>query len=232
MVDIVVLAIFAVLAFLGFQRGFISSLIGFVGNIAALFLAWLLKGKAAAALDAQFQLIEKFGQSLAKIIPMPEDIGGRLASFDALGSFYTWLESTPLPQSVRSQLINSMQENINSLAQAQYATLLDTFAQVVASYLLLGLTFLGLWLILGILINVVSKFLVSFVHHTPIIGTLDRLGGVAVNLVLAAVVLSVLYGALEVAVEVTSLGEGGWFGVLSDSRILPFLNDLIFPEKI
>ena len=49
MVDIIVLIIFLVLAALGWQKGFVSSLIGFFGNIAALILAWFLKGSVAAS---------------------------------------------------------------------------------------------------------------------------------------------------------------------------------------
>lgn len=232
MVDIIVLAIFLILIFLGWQKGFVSSLIGFIGNIAALILAWFLKSTVSAIIDAKFALTQKWGDTLTHIIPMPEDIAGKMANFDALGSFYTWLESTPLPESVRTQLITSMQDNINSMAQAQFATLLDTFAQVVAGYLLIGLTFLGLWLILSIAINLLSKFFVTFVHHTPIIGTIDRAGGAVINIALGAIVLAVLYGALEVAVEVSALGESGWFEAVSSSKILPFLNNLILPAKI
>lgn len=232
MIDLVIVIIFAIFAFLGYQRGLVSSLIGFFGNILALFCAWFLKDSVAAIIDKQFALSAKFGQNLSQIIPMPEDIGSKMANFDALGSFYSWLESTPLPQGVRSQLIESMQESINSLAQAQYATLLDTFAQVVASYLLIGLCFLGLWFILSILIHFCSKFIVTFVHHTPIIGTIDHLGGVIINLALVAIVLAVLYGVLEVTVEVSSLGSGSWFEALSNSKILPALNNLFFAEKL
>ncbi len=232
MVDIIVLVIFLVLIFLGWQKGFVSSLIGFIGNIAALLLAWFLKSPAADMLDAKFALTPKWGETLSRIIPMPENIAGKMANFDALGSFYTWLESTPLPESVRTQLIAAMQENINAMAQAQFATLLDTFSQVVAKYLLLGLTFLGLWLILSIAITLLSKFFVTFVHHTPIIGTIDRAGGAVINIALGAVVLAVLYGALEVAVEVTALGDSGWFEAVSASKILPFLHNLILPAKI
>ena len=232
MVDIIVLIIFLVLAALGWQKGFVSSLIGFFGNIAALILAWFLKGSVAAILDTQFNLTSKWGETLSRIIPMPEDLAGKMANFDALGSFYTWLESTPLPESVRTQLIASMQDNINAMAQAQFATLLDTFSQVVANYLLIGLTFLGLWLILSIVITLISNFIVTFVHHTPLIGTIDRAGGVVINLALAAIVLAVLYGALEVAVEDTALGKQGWFEAFSSSKILPFLHDLILPAKI
>lgn len=231
-VDLVVIAIFLILIFLGWQRGFVSSLIGFFGNIAALLLAWFLKGNVAALIDSKFMLTAKWGDSLSNIIPMPEELANKMASFDALGSFYTWLESTPLPESVRSQLITSMQEAINSIAQAQFATMLDTFAQVVANFLLIGLTFLGLWLVLSILINVVSKFLVTFVHHTPIIGTIDRIGGAVINIALGVIVLAVLYGALEVGVTAVSLGDSSWFQALSSSKIVPFLHDLILPAKI
>ena len=232
MIDLVVVLIFAVFAFLGYQKGLVSSLIGFFGNILALLCAWAFKDSAAAIIDKQFALSAKFGQNLSQIIPMPEDIGGKMANFDALGSFYSWLESTPLPQGVRSQLIASMQESINNLAQAQYATLLDTFAQVVASYLLIGLCFLGLWLILSLLIHFGSKFIVTFVHHTPIIGTIDHLGGLVINLALVAIALAVLYGVFELAVEVSALGSGSWFDALSQSKILPALHNLFFADKI
>ena len=71
MVDIIVLIIFLVLAALGWQKGFVSSLIGFFGNIAALILAWFLKGSVAASLDTQFNLTSKWGETLSRIIPMP-----------------------------------------------------------------------------------------------------------------------------------------------------------------
>ena len=72
----------------------------------------------------------------------------------------------------------------------------------------------------------------TFVHHTPIIGTIDHLGGLVINLALVAIVLAVLYGVLEVAVEVSALGSGSWFDALSQSKILPALHNLFFADKI
>ena len=191
MLDIILIVIFLLAFVLGYRKGLVSSLIGFIGTIAAFGLAFFMADDVAKYLSKTYGWGNTIAQKIASILPMPETLATQSADFGNLGAFYTWVETLPLPDSVRMNIVNSMNDYIGGLSIGVYANMLDSFSQVVAEYILIGLTFLALWLFLWIIIKFFSKLLVSVIHHTPIIGQIDSIGGALVMLILCILVVAV-----------------------------------------
>jgi len=233
MLDIILIVIFLLAFVLGYRKGLVSSLIGFIGTIAALGLAFFLADDVAKYLSRTYGWGDTIAQKIASVLPMPETLAVQSADFGNLGSFYTWLESLPLPNSVRMNIVTSMKDYIDGLSVGVYANMLDSFSLVVAEYILIGLVFLVLWLVLWVVIKFFSKLLVSVIHHTPIIGQIDSIGGALVMLVLCVVVVAVVYNALEMLIQISALGQNGALvDFLHQSKIMPFLKGILAPYTL
>ena len=97
MLDIVLAVIFIGAAITGFRKGFLKSLIGLFGNIAALIASYKLSASVALQIDAQFGAVAMIAEKIRGILPMPESFSGVMASFEGMGQLYTYLESSFLP---------------------------------------------------------------------------------------------------------------------------------------
>lgn len=217
MLDLVLLGIILVAAIYGFRLGLMKSLIGLLGNLIALFLGYTLAKPTAEWIQLQFQTGDTLAEYIKKILPMPEDFSEMVASMDGLGKLYSYLESSPLPRALQENILTNVQIQINAMDQGAFLTMADTVAQTVAQGLLQGLCFIGLWLIFCLCLTFLGKIFVGFIHHIPVIGFLDRLGGLAVTVFLVVLTITVLYSGICIL----GLGEEG---ILAESELLGFLS--------
>lgn len=217
MVDLILLAIILIAAIYGFRLGLMKSLIGLLGNILALFLGYILAKPASEYIQQQFQTIDTLAEYIKNVLPMPQDFSEMVASMDGLGKLYTYLENSPLPEGLQESILTNVQLQINEIGQGAFITMADTVAQTVAQALLQGLSFIGLWLFFCLVLTFFGKIFAGFIHSLPVIGLLDRLGGLAVTVFLVVLTISVLYSGICIL----GLGEES---VLAESEILTFLS--------
>ena len=136
---------------------------------------------------------------------------------DGLGKLYSYLENSPLPKGLQENILTNVQLQINEIGQGAFITMADTVAQTLAQGLLQGLSFIGLWLIFCLFLTFFGKIFAGFIHSLPVIGLLDRFGGLAVTVFLVVLTVTVLYSGICI------LGLGNQ-GVLAESDILSFLS--------
>ena len=79
MLDIVLAVIFIGAAITGFRKGFLKSLIGLFGNIAALIASYKLSASVALQIDAQFGTAAMIAQKIRGILPQ---YGGKVDVVD------------------------------------------------------------------------------------------------------------------------------------------------------
>lgn len=217
MLDIVLAVIFIGAAITGFRKGFLKSLIGLFGNIMALIASYKLSAPVAQAIDAQFGAAAFIAQKIRGILPMPEDFSDVMASFEGMGQLYTYLENSILPDSIKESILAAVQQQVDAVGTGVYATMADMICNTVSVSLLRGLTFIGLWLVCCLVLFLISHVVAGVVHMIPVVGFIDRVGGMAVSLFLIFVTTLVLYKGISIL----GLIEGSIF---AQSKILQLCN--------
>ena len=217
MLDIVLAVIFIGAAITGFRKGFLKSLIGLFGNIAALIASYKLSASVALQIDAQFGAVAMLAEKIRGILPMPENFSGVMASFEGMGQLYTYLESSFLPDSIKESILAAVQQQVDAVGVGVYATMADMVCNTVATSLLRGLTFIGLWLLFCLILFLISHVVAGVIHMVPVVGFIDRVGGMAVSLLLIFITTLVLYKGISIL----GLIEGSIF---AQSQILQFCN--------
>ena len=217
MLDIVLAVIFISAAVTGFRKGFLKSLIGLFGNIAALIASYKLSASVALQIDAQFGAVAMLAEKIRGILPMPENFSGVMASFEGMGQLYTYLESSFLPDSIKESILAAVQQQVDAVGVGVYATMADMVCNTVATSLLRGLTFIGLWLLFCLVLFLISHVVAGVIHMVPVVGFIDRVGGMAVSLLLIFITTLVLYKGISIL----GLIEGSIF---AQSQILQFCN--------
>lgn len=223
MLDIILVAVFLVMAILGFRKGFLKSLIGLFGSLIALALSYVLAAPVTVWLNEQFGTAETFAATIRDFLPMPDNFSTVLASFEGMGQLYTYLDQSFLPDSIKQSILTAVQEQVDAVGAGVYATMADTIAVTVANSILQGLVFIGLWALFCVALFLVSHVLVGVVHLVPVVGLIDRLGGMAVSIVLTVITLLILYKGISVL----GLMEGSLF---AESQILHFCSELLNPD--
>ncbi len=220
MLDLVLAVIFLVVAITGFRKGFLKSLIGLFGNFLALAGSYVLAAPVTQWLNQQFGIAELLAGPIGRLLPMPESFSTVMASFIGLGQLYSYLDQSILPASLRENIIMAVQEQINAVGVGVYATMADIIATTVAMSILKGLVFIALWALLCVALFLVSHVLAGVVHLVPVVGLVDRLGGMLVSLLLAAITLLILYKGISVL----GLMEGSLF---AESQVLHFCSQFL-----
>lgn len=220
MLDLVLAVIFLVVAITGFHKGFLKSLIGLFGNFLALAGSYVLAAPVTQWLNQQFGIAELLAGPIGRLLPMPESFSTVMASFIGLGQLYSYLDQSILPASLRENIIMAVQEQINAVGVGVYATMADIIATTVAMSVLKGLVFIALWALLCVALFLVSHVLAGVVHLVPVVGLVDRLGGMLVSLLLASITLLILYKGISVL----SLMEGSLF---AESQVLHFCSQFL-----
>ena len=217
MLDIVLAVIFIGAAVTGFRKGFLKSLICLFGNIAALIASYKLSASVALQIDAQFGAVAMLAEKIRGILPMPENFSDVMASFEGMGQLYTYLESSFLPDSIKESILAAVQQQVDAVGVGVYATMADMVCNTIATSLLRGLTFIGLWLLFCLVLFLISHVVAGVIHMVPVVGFIDRVGGMAVSLLLIFITTLVLYKG----VSILGLIEGSIF---AQSQILQFCN--------
>ena len=223
MLDIILAAVFVFAAVTGFRKGFLKSLIGLFGNLIALACSYTLAAPVADWLNGQFGVAERMAAPIRELLPMPDNFSTMIASFQGMGQLYTYLDQSILPDSMKQSILSAVQEQVNAVGVGVYATMADMIATTVALSILKGLVLIGLWALFCVLLFFVSHVLAGVVHLVPVVGLVDRLGGMLVSLLLAALTLLLLYKGISVL----GLMEGS---VFAQSQVLHFCSEFLNPD--
>ena len=98
-----------------------------------------------------------------------------------------------MPDSIKQSILTAVQEQVNAVGAGVYATMADVIATTVATSVLKGIVFIVLWALCCLILFFVSHVLAGVVHLVPVVGFMDRVGGMLVSLVLAFVTMLILY---------------------------------------
>ena len=195
-VDIVVIAILAVFAIIGFVKGFLNTLLSLFGNLASLALAIVIVKPCVKFFDGIFHMVEKFG---AMII---EKIAEYLPDLSASTMTGTQVANHLTSQGVLGKLISFFIDRTDSVIYGYEATDLSaTLSANLGGFAATVVTVIIMFILIRIGVFFLSKIFDAITKKSAI-GGLDRLLGLVFGAIKGAIAV---FGILSVAYSLSPL---------------------------
>jgi len=205
-IDFAIIILLALGALNGFRNGFIGSLVGFVGSIAALLLSIKFYRPFAVLLNEKFGILSVVHGFLSKNLPLPLEVSSAPISQSGIDVLAMNISKMALPEFIKIQVIEQAQSLSLTAGQLGLTTVGEMLTFIVATTLLNGLALLLLWFIVDKILSLVAKILSRSLDNT-FLGGINRFAGLLVGAALNALGLMVVIGILTLFLEVTSQAQ-------------------------
>lgn len=176
-IDIIVVAILLLSAYTGYKKGLISILVGFISLILAIIIAFLFQGTLADFLYYNTPV----GMSVSKTV----------TSF-----VMDNLEATTQGENIDKKDGNMLEILDMFISDEKENVIIDDVSSKITMYVLRGLSFIAL-LIVVMLICYIITMLLNFVFSFPILDSINRFGGIGINLVKTLVKVWIVFAIIS-----------------------------------
>ena len=172
-VDLILIACFILFIFVGYKKGLAGSLIKLCSFVIALILALALYKPVANAIKDNTQIDENIKSTIVETFGQQEQ---------------TQEENMPkdLVQNISSEIENATAEAVNNTAQSISDTIINIGAGIV------------IFIVARLLLIIVSIFAKQIVK-LPIIGLVDKVGGIAYGTVEGIVIIYIVLGLISLS---------------------------------
>ena len=172
-VDLILIACFILFIFVGYKKGLAGSLIKLCSFVIALILALALYNPVANAIKDNTQIDENIKSTIVETFGQQEQ---------------TQEENMPkdLVQNISSEIENATAEAVNNTAQSISDTIINIGAGIV------------IFIVARLLLIIVSIFAKQIVK-LPIIGLVDKVGGIAYGAVEGIVIIYIVLGLISLS---------------------------------
>ena len=172
-VDLILIACFILFIFVGYKKGLAGSLIKLCSFVIALILALALYKPVANAVKDNTQIDENIKSTIVETFGQQEQ---------------TQEENMPkdLVQNISSEIENATSEAVNNTAQSISDTIINIGAGIV------------IFIVARLLLIIVSIFAKQIVK-LPIIGLVDKVGGIAYGAVEGIVIIYIVLGLISLS---------------------------------
>ncbi len=211
--DIFILVCVLICLVLGWQRGLLKTLIGFLSFFAGIIVAVIFSGKITAVLNEKYGLSEMLRPFFEKHVHLPDALIARDVSTMELENLNDQLNGLDLPAFIRDLLLKAI-----DASKEVGASLTSAVGSSVADLFVTMLVFIGVTIIVMFLIRIIFNKIL-FQVFPGLIGLLDHIGGAAMGMLNAAVLIVILTLVLVPLKDMTS-----FFGI--DSSLLQQLKSL------
>lgn len=220
MVDYVILAVMALALLIGWVKGLVEVLTGFLVFVIATVVAGQYTDNLVAWLNSTWHLQDKLAAAISRQLHLPAE-----ASKVHMGSIpwqkaLEWLQSVPIPETYRTTLAHRLS---SWSAAAGNETAASFITNQLAGGVLNTVVFLIFATILGSALGVLGALISDRIKELPLVGTANSMLGSAVIGFEAAAIVAF---ALGLVVPLVSMYGPGSLGHANDSAKLPpyFLN--------
>lgn len=169
-IDLIIALLLAAFGVYGLIRGFMKQVIGMLSTVCALAVAYLLASRLADLLLSK-TAVANLTETIKNFLGEDWNVEIPIAK---LGEF---LSNKNLP----SFIVSIIEKAANSVS-AESINIADVAAEVISRYAVIGLSFVGLFLIGKLLFFLLERFLAFIIKRTPI-KIVDRILGVSVSII-------------------------------------------------
>lgn len=219
--DIILVAVIVLSAFLGSRRGFMRVLLELIGFIAVILLAsWASKQLAPVIFE------KHIGPGIEQKIEQNLDVDCDVSQlYQSLPSYLTFaLDTSGMDEETVQNFVN---EQLESGSKDIAPAITDNVVRPILTSVISAVLMFAIFLIGMFLVRLLARWINSLIRHTPIVGKLNTLLGTvfgALKGIIIAMALVWLLGAL------TSLLPEGLLGItnqtVQDAQLCQWLNQL------
>ncbi len=204
--DIAAVVIVAVTVYFGYRRGFLRSLIQFIGCVAAFIVALTFSKPIATFTFDSFLaggIETKLTETVGSVAEIPTSFEQMETLFEDLpGPIVSVLENNVNLQESLENLSTSVAGTTESFVQA----LMDTIIRPVAVSLIQFIVFILLFIILLFVVRLIAR-LIKPITKLPLLHQVDGALGAVLGLIKGAIFLLALVSVLQLLVATT---QDGW----------------------
>ncbi len=220
--DFLIMLLLAFGAYKGFKRGFIRSFGGLLGLVASLMVAVKFNQIFAAYLDKQFEITNKLGGWLAKVLPLPS-IAPESDTISA-GLAVVMIEEMSLPDFMKKSLANNVEQIIQD-GLIGIGNLPELISIGLAGMLLKGFAFILLFFATGAIVKLAVNLISSFLGYTPL-GPVNSVAGMGLGVILYGIFFAVVLSVFSPLIVVSASQGGSTAGIIHSSYFFSQFLDL------
>ncbi|MFZ5945012.1 MAG: CvpA family protein [Bacillota bacterium] len=227
-IDFAIIILLMLGALNGFRQGFIGSLVGFLGSIAALLISIKYYKPFAGLLNEKFGILSGIHGFLTEHLPLPLDVSAFPVNNIGLSVLEMKIETMVLPEFIKKQVIEHAANFAGTSELLGLSNIGELLTYLVAVTLLNGLALLLLWVILNNVFLICAKVFSKSLDNT-FLGSINRLGGLFVGTVLNALGLVVFIGIFTLFLQVTEHADSSMLvavaKTVNQSTLVPFFQE-------
>lgn len=189
---IVVIAVLVVSAFSGMKRGLIKTVFSMFSMLVALLLTAVFSPIITKQLQTNEKVVGYFSEKVAAVLPFEggeEQLGEQGSKSAGTKDQGEFLESLPLPESIRKSLLENNRQNFYQALGVK--TFKEYLSNCLACMIISALSFVGTFLIVFVLLKMLC-FSLDLISKLPLLNQANHLLGMAAGLLNALIVIWIL----------------------------------------
>lgn len=179
--DILLLLFFILSIYIGYNKGFIMTLAGFVGKILSTLVAYFYS-KPFNDFLCKFTGLDE--AVLEKVKANISKLGGHAADGSVAGSDISALEKLILPDSIKERMISYLTESASQIGKSVSLSLSNFVMQLISFFLL--------FLLAGLVLTIALKVLNLF-SKLPVLNSFNKIGGALFSFFSAYLLLTIVF---------------------------------------
>ena len=202
-IDLLLIAVFVIAILLAARKGLVRGIIGLIGNVVAVVVAFMFSGSLGSYINSNF-LYQPMRQWVINMLSPTS--GGTTASisdlnFDELFSdmpqFFSeilkhlGLNSSQLAESYSSMKVNGVEEAKSAVIDMMVSPMADICGRVIA--------FVVIFILALIAINIIV-WLLDFVVELPIFRQINKIGGIVLGAINGILFVFILAGVINISI--------------------------------
>ncbi|MFZ7102957.1 MAG: CvpA family protein [Peptococcaceae bacterium] len=227
-VDFAIIILLLLGALNGYRKGFIGSLVGFIGSIAALLLSVKFYKPFAGLLNEKFGILSGIHGFLTNNIPLPVEVSTVPINEWGLEALMLKVNSMFLPDFIKNQIIEQIRSYAQIAGQLGLTNAGELLTYIVAITLLNGLALILLWFIIDKAFIIIAGIFSKSLDKT-FLGGVNRVGGLVVGISLNILGLMVFFGVFSLFLEVTSQAQSSMLVAIAktvnQSALVPYFKE-------
>jgi uncharacterized membrane protein required for colicin V production len=189
LVDYLLIGVLVAGLAIGWARGFVDILTGFVVFLISSVVAGRYSGEVVAFLNRTWGAQEWLAGMVKRRINLPPETYKIPASAIPWNKAFDWMTGMPMPEAYKQSLAQRTAEWSQS---ATGQTAAEFIAQQIAAAILSTVVFIILALVIGWVLSFLSRLVTDQVKEIPLFGTANRLLGSVVYVFQTAIIISLV----------------------------------------